>query len=297
MDILTYNESLSDDNSTSYYDEGDESDDESDDEYLAELAKELIINASKQQQDRKGIDQNMMTADTVANLLHQVRINNSLEVKSDEGSKNGITVQRIDSSSSLTNTTDIKDDNIKTHPQQVLEEILSMNGYTKNSIPFSQVPSDFFMEMTDDNIKAYTNELITAVRNEDLVVLEQFLSEGRNLQGCNKFGESIISRACRNRCTKIVNFFLNKAQLSTKVCDDYGRTILHDACWVSDPDFDLIQIILEKCSDLFLICDKRGHTPLNYAQKDDFEKWCSFLYKNKDKIHPTVLGGTSTTCQ
>lgn len=292
MDILTYNESFSDDDST-YYDE----DDESDDEYLAEFAKELINNASKQQQDHNGIvDQKMMTTDAIANLLNQVRINDSLEVKSDEGNKNGMTVQVIGSSSSSTDTTDNKDDKIKTHPQQVLEEILSINGYTKNSIPFSQVPSDFFMEMTDDNVKAYTNELISAVRNEDMVFLEQYLSSGKNLQGCNKFGESIISRACRNRCTNIVDFFLNKAQLSIKVCDDYGRTILHDACWVSDPDFDLIQIILEKCSDLFLICDKRGHTPLTYAQKDDFEKWCSFLYQNKDKIHPTVLGGTTTTC-
>jgi hypothetical protein len=274
--------------------EDDDSYDSIEDSVDLDLAEELLkmSNLRLKNGEKTNGGQKMMTADEVAQLLMNVSLrdntNNEFDVNQTRDSKS-VSVILSPSDATTVNSNNTRDDN-RTHPQTILNQILKLNGYEQDSINLADVPQGFFLEMKDENVQAYTNEMLSAVRSQDTDMLAKYLSEGKNMQSCNQFGESIISLACRKGSTKVVEFLLNKADVSIQICDDYGRTPLHDACWVSEPDFNLIKMLVKICPDLFIICDKRGHTPLTYAHKEQYENWCSFLSKNKDIIHPTVLG-------
>lgn len=286
-----------DDENTIYDDESTLYDDNTtyyshlEDSFIAELKEELIRKeiATKHGSDTKNKQQEgMMTTDEVAKLIQQLKVtehSNSDDVDEKKAFSTKVGVTNINLTKPPSNVE--KNDDV-THPQKTLQQILSFNGYEQEQIPFESIPKDFFLQMTDENMKAYTNEMVKAVRTEDMETLNTFLNDGKNLQCCNRFGESIISMACRNRSASVVDFLLNKAKVSIRICDDYGRTPLHDACWV-DPDFKLIDMLVEECPDLFLICDKRGHSPLSYTQKEYHANWNSFLWKKKDRICSSAL--------
>jgi hypothetical protein len=149
--------------------------------------------------------------------------------------------------------------------------------------------NEFFLKMTEDNISAYTPDIISAVRNQDLDQLQTFLDEGRQLQCCNRFGESVLHLACRHGSTSVVRFLLEEANLSLKVRDDYGRTPLHDACWTREPETELVKLLVTRCPDLLYVKDKRGFTPLSYVRRDHWETWCDFLDENRHLLYPAEL--------
>ncbi len=230
-----------------------------------------------------------MTAGEVAELLMKVRIEDENKNENEKPPVSDKASFSVISPPSDTKTGEIADSQAK-HPQTVLKHILKENRYKRDKILFDEVPDGFFLRMTDENIEAYTKETLKAVRTKDIDKLQQYLSQGKNLQCCNKFGESIISMACREGSMDVVDFLLNEADVSIQICDDFGRTPLHNACWASEPNFDLVSVLIRKCADLCIICDKRGHTPLDYVQKGHYENWSSFLLNNKDVILPTLLG-------
>lgn len=170
----------------------------------------------------------------------------------------------------------------------VLENILKEQGLDFRKIPYDEAPDDFFVEVTDDNIKAYTTEILNAVRSQDIKKLETMLKEGHCMQACNKFGESILHLACRRGNTDVVRFLIEKAQISINIKDDYGRTPMHDACWVSHPNFELVTLLIKKNPDLLLIKDKRGCIPLQYV-KANISLWVSFLNEHKSLMNPKLL--------
>jgi hypothetical protein len=173
-------------------------------------------------------------------------------------------------------------------PLQCWEEILHSKGISSKKI--SAIDSaDFFLTMTEDNIKAYDMAKVTAVRNSDVAALQACLDRGEVLQCCNRFGESILHAACRRGTTECVQFLLETAHISARVMDDYGRTAFHDACWTGTPNFELIRVLLNHCPDLLLIADKRGSTPLEYIRKDSYGVWCEFLHEHADLLVPSVL--------
>ncbi len=171
---------------------------------------------------------------------------------------------------------------------QILDDILKENGFENKKIPSDQVPSDFFEEIKEENTDAYTSILISLVRSQDISQLEKMLEEGYCFQACNKFGESILHLACRRGCIDVARFLIEKAQISVNVLDDYGRTCLHDACWVSTPDFELIEMIIRESPSLIIIKDKRGFTPLQYVKGDYYAAWATFLKQNKNLLRPTI---------
>lgn len=83
-----------------------------------------------------------------------------------------------------------------------------------------------------------------AARSVNLKLLKQFLRDGRNLDACNKFGESIVHIMCRRGSLEGLSFLVEKANVSLMVRDDFGRNPLHDAmnhAWFEEIDLILVR--------------------------------------------------------
>ena len=125
--------------------------------------------------------------------------------------------------------------------------------------------------------------------------LRVFLKQGRPLKCSNQFGESLLHLACRKGLVSVVKFLLVDAGVPANVRDDMGRSPLHDAFWTPTPNFELVDVILQQCPDLLLICDKRGHPPLAYTRKDHWNVWNQYLQSRSHLLKPSILMGSTTT--
>lgn len=133
-------------------------------------------------------------------------------------------------------------------------------------------------------IEAYTMEISTAVREGDLDTLKRLHESGADLDCCNRFGDSLVHIACRHGHLNIVKFLIYEVEASAHVVDDLLRTALHDACWSSKLNFEIIEIIVRAAPENLLWPDKRGHTPFDYARQSDWQKWMNFLTKYKSLL-------------
>ena len=145
---------------------------------------------------------------------------------------------------------------------------------------------DYFVKPTQHDLDSYSPEAVGALRSQDLTTLRTLLKSNFSMQCCNRFGEGLVHMACRRGYTEVVKFLLHEAHVTLCVKDDYGRTPAHDACWTCTPEFELMKIILEKCPELLLVSDKRGHTPLQYIRREHAEQWCEFLIQNQHLLEP-----------
>lgn len=178
----------------------------------------------------------------------------------------------------------------KINPDDLLKSIVTETfGICPAKVAAADVP-EYFVQVTPEMISSYDMDLATAVRNEDLRVLSRMHRTGKTLQCCNRFGESVVHTVCRRGSTKLLQFLLDRANVSMKVKCDYGRTPLHDACWTRSPNFEMIAIVVDECPDFLWMTDKRGFTPLSYVQRDQWGIWCVFLQEHKQLLKPKVIG-------
>jgi ankyrin repeat protein len=110
-----------------------------------------------------------------------------------------------------------------------------------------------------------------------------------SMAACNKFGESILHLACRRASFEVVEFLLNNGGDALAV-DDFGRTPFHDACWRSDPRFDIISLLLQKDKSLLRYKDVRGSLGLNYVLEENWLQFCAFFFHQRDRYFPIVTG-------
>lgn len=136
---------------------------------------------------------------------------------------------------------------------------------------------DHFLKTTDEHLASYELDIIQAVRKNDIEYLRAARDNGKSLQCCNVFGESICHLACRRSSVDLVSYLVTEGKVSLNVRDDYGRTPLHDACWKMDPNFELVDLILDLEPELLLIADKRGHSPLDYCRREHWGAWVIYL--------------------
>ncbi|CAB9524993.1 ANK [Seminavis robusta] len=136
-------------------------------------------------------------------------------------------------------------------PEMKIEQILLASNLDVDWTSYTE--TDFFLPPTQDEIEAYDFDILNAVRAQDMATLRRFRKDGRPLKCSNKFGESILHLACRKGFVEVTRFLVQEAGVPLAVCDDYGRSPLHDACWRRHDGrtFELIDIILQKCPDLF----------------------------------------------
>lgn len=148
----------------------------------------------------------------------------------------------------------------------------------------------FFSEYSEEEIAAYDSVALNAIRTQNIEKLREFHQSGRPLKCSNNFGESLLHLACRRNFVDVVKFLIHEAKVPARIRDDYGRTILHDAAWTCEPNFELIELILHECPDLLFIRDRRGHLPIAYARKSHWGVWNKFLRERKDLVVPSARG-------
>jgi hypothetical protein len=147
---------------------------------------------------------------------------------------------------------------------------------------------EYFPTPTEAQMSKYTTEVVNVVRTNDANAMNEYYKiHGRAaLDCCNRFGEGLLNMACRRGFTEMVKYLLSPAiQLNVRVRDDGGRTPLHDACWYPEPQLDVCTLIIQQDPSLFLVADKRGYTPFQYARKSDWAIWRQFLYANYKALH------------
>lgn len=156
--------------------------------------------------------------------------------------------------------------------------------------------ASYFIKVTPDRISAYNRDLLATVRQRDIVKLQRLHEEGKVKNACNPFGESVLHLACRKGLTEVVEFLCAKPEgprLSLFVHDDYGRTVMHDACWTVRPQWPLVEFLLEHCPQLLACSDVRGHIPLDYVPKSDWQLWIDFLVERQDKMKEWMMVATA----
>jgi hypothetical protein len=112
---------------------------------------------------------------------------------------------------------------------------------------YDQLHDAFFVAANGEEIQAWNFDVLRAMRDGDLEKLRGFHELGRPLKCSNKFGESLPHMACRKGLAPIIDFLVNEAQVPVQMADDMGRTLLHDAFWTPQPNFEVIDLIIGKC--------------------------------------------------
>lgn len=147
-------------------------------------------------------------------------------------------------------------------------------------------------------VLSYGLAFTDAIRTSNLQRTKSFLFEkGLNPNACNKFGESVVHVVCRRGNHTMLQLLL-EAGCSVQVCDDFGRTPLHDACWTSEPNFELVSILLDQDPWLLSLKDRRGTTPLGYIKYDSHCRlWREYLIEVADKYWPARNVDIGNICQ
>eukprot|EP00547_Thalassionema_nitzschioides_P016992 CAMPEP_0194251118 /NCGR_PEP_ID=MMETSP0158-20130606/24669_1 /TAXON_ID=33649 /ORGANISM="Thalassionema nitzschioides, Strain L26-B" /LENGTH=216 /DNA_ID=CAMNT_0038988149 /DNA_START=46 /DNA_END=692 /DNA_ORIENTATION=- len=168
------------------------------------------------------------------------------------------------------------------NPHKLLMRLVRKKTGAEVKVTDSLSLENFFVEYTEEEVAAYDLTVLTAIRTQDVAELKTMHAEGRPMKCSNKFGESLLHMACRRNFMEVAQFLMTVTPI--RIRDDYGRTILHDAAWTCEPNFELIEMILTKCPDLLYLKDARGFSPLAYARESHWPAWNKFLKERTDLI-------------
>jgi len=143
----------------------------------------------------------------------------------------------------------------------------------------------YYLPFADEHLEAYTRDKVNAVQGNDVETLRSLLKSGHLMQASNRFGESLLHTSCRRGFTETVEFFLNEAKVCPRVRDDMGRTPMHDVCWSSAaPNHEIMKMFICAAPEMLLSKDKRGHSPFDYARREHWPNWVSFLNDHRQLI-------------
>jgi Ankyrin repeats (3 copies) len=176
-------------------------------------------------------------------------------------------------------------------PAEYAQAAFRANGHG-NVGALQEKAVSLFQKPTPTMIESHQIDVVAAVRRNDLDAIRK-MHQGGKLPGnaCNKFGESILHIACHRGHTSMVKYMLEVMNVQVQtVRDDYHRTALHDACWTTEPAFDVVDLLLDAAPEHVLLKDARGFTPFDYVRKQDHGKWLRFLWERKHKLRPNNTG-------
>lgn len=168
-------------------------------------------------------------------------------------------------------------------PDSYLIELVEALWGIKVKVQKASCLDDFFSAVTDEQMANYSMNVVGLARDNKVSDLREFYQgKGFEALDCyNRFGEGLLNLTCRRGFAEMTNFLLTEAGLSVRVRDDYGRTPLHDACWNAEPQLEIARWIIERDPSLFLVADRRGYSPFQYARKSDWAVWRKFLFDNR----------------
>jgi Ankyrin repeats (3 copies) len=189
---------------------------------------------------------------------------------------------------------DLPDHTIHESPEVYLQKLVKVMCHGRElEVKKARSLEGFFARVTEAQMEAYTIAVVSVVRNNDLAGLKELHSKGQVLNCFNRFGESLLHMACRRGFDDMVEFLLGQPEMDIRICDDNGRTVLHDACWNPSPQLKICQRILERDPTLFFIADNRGCSAFQYARPEHWDIWRKFLLDNKESLtalnQPDVL--------
>lgn len=167
-----------------------------------------------------------------------------------------------------------------TTPLDIVKKAFASRGFSCNTKPSMDMENGYFVNPTD----MYDQEMVTAIRSNDIECLTMLHASGINLQCGNRFGETLIHLACRRSSKDLVSYLINDAGVSLRVRDDFGRTPAHDACWRAEANLPLLDMLLDQAPELLMLTDKRGHTPLCYSRREHWGVLIPFLEERIDKF-------------
>ncbi|CBJ32591.1 conserved unknown protein [Ectocarpus siliculosus] len=177
-----------------------------------------------------------------------------------------------------------------THPEDFLHDLLRERGYTTEMVAMKETV--YHRPPEPDQVAAYDKAILRAVLDEDEAALERMRAAGRRMDACNRFGDSILHMACRRGRAAALRFLLRAAGSAGVVSsDDFGRTVMHDACWTSSPRFDVASAVLDADTRLLRTLDSRGSSPLQYVPEDQWPLWCAFFESRKEVYWPKLPPG------
>lgn len=159
----------------------------------------------------------------------------------------------------------------------------------------SAMDLDYFPTITEEQMSRYSMAVVNLARANNVEGLQAYCKEHskESLDCFNRFGEGLLNMACRRGFCRMVHLLLEEIQLQVRIRDDYGRTPVHDACWNPEPQLEICQWLLQHDPSLFLVADKRGYTPFQYARQSDWKVWREFLYENRQSLvqltEPAIL--------
>jgi len=170
-------------------------------------------------------------------------------------------------------------------PLQFLQELFhSMYGISLEVRPAREL-KDFFQPSSDEETAAYTTELLSVVRENNVLKLKQLKEEKNvNLRCRNQFGESLVHLCCRRGFAETFKFLLEEEGAPVRISDDCGRNPLHDTCWNATPQLEICQQLMERDPALFLVSDSRGFTPFDYARAQHWGTWKQFLLDHRHHL-------------
>ena len=185
----------------------------------------------------------------------------------------------------------------KLNPDEFLLELVKAQyGVSLKAQNGLELGEDYFKPITDEQHAAYTMEVLTPARDNNVEALKELVNEkGNQVVDCvNRFGESLLNLVCRRGFTESAEYLLSEdIGLDVRSKDDFGRTALHDAMWFPTPQLEVCRWLIERDPSLLLVTDKRGNTPFQYARSEDFSTWRQFLFDNRASLkgltEPTTL--------
>ena len=168
------------------------------------------------------------------------------------------------------------------HCQTPVQWLRSLFG---NSCQVNDRIIKVFKKPSQEDLAAYDLEAVKAIRERDLEQLRAFHKQGRSLNACNQFGESLLHMACRRGDRETVSFLIREAEVRVDIRDDFGRTPIHDACWTSNPNFEVMDILISAADPYLLLAeDVRGSTPFDYARREHYSQWIKFLESREESL-------------
>lgn len=151
-----------------------------------------------------------------------------------------------------------------------------------------------FQKPREEDIAAYDLEAVRAIRAKDIDKLRELHTNGKSLNACNQFGESLLHMACRRGDTSIVKFMIEDAKARVDIRDDFGRNPFHDACWTSTPNYGVMDVLIDAAEPWMLLSeDVRGNTPFDYARREHYAKWVIYLENKKELLQKKTRLATS----
>jgi hypothetical protein len=178
-------------------------------------------------------------------------------------------------------------------------EVTSPVSYLKSvfgTAALEKLSPKSFLKPDEEDIAAYDMEVVKAVRSCNVEKLKQMFAEGKNLNACNQFGESLLHMACRRGDLPIVSFMVREAKVRVDICDDFGRNPFHDTCWTSTPNLEVMDVLIEVADPFMMLSeDVRGSSPFDYARKEHFAKWVQYIESRRVSLQAKIKLGQPTT--